>query len=155
NQQHVNHAAAVSLVERQPTWKDGRILPPLTDLQVIGRFGPRVARRVRRPLAAAQQRGALLAPGEPRSEISVPWVTMGRAQRGDFHAQIQDRASEPGPEALLERGQHLILRVDQDSLRDDLAKRRPAGVRADVLGSHRAAGIEDDLLAKAWDARPR
>src|SRR5262249_17077024 len=96
---------------------------------------------------------ALVAPGEPRSVIGVPGIALRRLRRHNLNAQLEHGPADPGPVALTPGRERLLLGVEQHSLGDDLAQGRAGRVDLRLVPPHRAAGVEDQLLAEAVAAR--
>src|SRR5262245_41915393 len=95
NQNHIDHARAVPLEERQPAGKKKSALPALAQLQKVRCLRPRMGRNITHAVHAAKEHGFFIAPGEASTEISMPGITRGRLLRDDLDADIENRSAQP------------------------------------------------------------
>ncbi len=145
HQDDIDHAGIVALVERQAAGKENGSLPAQAQLQVVRGLRAVVGGDGAAAVDAAEQHGALVAPGEAGAEVGVPGITCRRLLGIDLDTHFQDRPAQPGTKALAEFGQDLILLPQDGPLADDLAQSGPGRGHLHRAGTHRAAGIHQPL----------
>src|SRR5205807_1104430 len=115
---HVNHAAALLLVERQAAGEDGGALRGETHFEIVGTLWPRVRADEAAAVDGAEEGGALVAPGEAGAVIGVPAIAGGGLRRLQLDVDFEQRPAHPGAEPLPIVGEHLVLVADEDAFGD-------------------------------------
>src|SRR5207248_9961972 len=76
NEDHIEHPAAVPLMERQAARQDQRLEPARADFEILRSNGASVRGHAADSAIAAQERRPFVAPGEPGAEIGVPRIAL-------------------------------------------------------------------------------